>query len=332
MITRIFTGRMELLQYIIVVAFSILIFSVPITLATPLGFNPLYDLFYSFISGNTIAIKGLFIVLVSGIIVLTQVFFDQLNIIERNNRYLFLIAPMLMFSNESAWVLSPALISLAFIVVGTSFIFKISEDDKSIKKLSSAALLYSIGALFYSVNIFAIIVLIVAVNIFRQVSLRDIVAVMFSFILPYVYLFVYYFVVDKFELKYEEFKIQFSEFGIGYSFQVDTVQWVFYILLAIVSGLVIFSVLVNLRNSLIQVRKYMSFIFWGLLNTSFLFLFANDNISQHLIILMYLVSLFYVFFLNKRKKNWITDSVFILFLAYDLFLIYNILIVTNYAL
>ena len=326
MITKIFTGRTELLQYIIVVAFSVLIFYVPVSIATPSGFDPFYNTLYNIISGNDIVIRVLFIVLVSVPIILTQVFLEYLSVIERNNRYFLLIAPMLMFSNSSAWVLSPALISLSFIVLGTSFIFKISENDKSIKKLSSAAIIYSMGSLFYSVNIFSIVVLIIAINIFRQISLRDIVAVIFSFILPYVYLFTYYFVTDQYDVKYQEFINMFSTFGFKYMFQADTLQWVYHIALALISGVMIFSVIANLRSSLIQVRKYVSFFFWGLLNTSLLFLFINDNISQHLIILMYLVSLFYVFFLNKKKKNWIFDIVLYILLAYDLLLIYHLLV------
>ncbi len=326
MITRIFTGRNELLQYIIVVAFSVLIFYVPVTIESPSGFSPLYEQFYNLIASNSILIKAFFVVLIAGPIIFTQVFLEYLGIVDRNNKYLLLLAPMLMFSIPSAWVLSPALISLAFIVIGTSFIFKISENDNSIKKLSSAGMFFSIGSLFYSINIFSVVVLIIAINIFRQVSLRDIMAVIFSFVLPYVYIFTYYFAIGEFEIRYQEFINIFSTFGFKYNFQLDTFQWVFFISYALISIFMIFSVIANLRNSLIQVRKYVSFFFWGLLNTAVLFLFINEYILQHFIILMYLLSLFYVFFLNKKKKNWIFDILLSIFLIYDLVLIYNLIV------
>jgi len=322
MILKIFNGRNELLQFIIVIAFSVLIFFQPVAIAENSGFNPLYDLFIGFINGNQILLRVFFILLVVSPIILTQFFIESNAIIERRNKHFLFIAPLLIFSNPVAWVLSPPLVSLIFIVISFGFVVNSDENDKSIASYSSAAIFLSIGSMFYSIIGFNIILLFLALKLFKQFRIRDFFAVMLSFIVPYLYLFTYYFVNDELAIKWTNFTDQFFNFGFDISFGNNTFDTVYIIILLLISIFVVSTIAVNQRNNLIQVRKFNSFIFWGLLNSLLLVLIAGDNSLYHFIIITFFVAIFYSIFLASKKLVWIFEIIISFYLLHTLYIMW----------
>ena len=322
MILKIFNGRNELLQFIIVIAFSFLLFFQPITIAANSGFNPLFDILVIFINGNAILLRLFFIILVISPIVLAQLFIESNAIIERRNKYLLFIAPLLMFSNKLAWVLSPPLVSLIFLLVASSFIFNSDENDKSIASYSSAAMILSIGSMFYSIIGLNILLLFLALKLFKQFRFRDFFAVIISFIVPYVYLFTYYFINDEFENKWKLFINQFNNFGINISLGTDTFDTIYVVVLLVITAFVVANIFANQRNNLIQVRKFISFIFWGLINSIMFLFIAGDNTLYHFIIITFFASIFYSIFLASKHFVWLFEIIIGFYLLHTLYIIW----------
>ena len=320
MILKIFNGRNELLQFLIVIVFSILIYAIPITVVQDNGFNPLFDALIFLSAGNTIALKIIFIVFTLTPIVLTQFLLETYGIVERRNKFFLFMAPLLIFSNQSAWVLSPALISIMFLIVSTNFLFNADENDRTISKFSSAAIIFSIGSMVYSVIILNFLLLIIALKLFRQFNLRDVIAVIISFIIPYLFLFSYYFVNDQFIQKWDLLRLQFSNIGLYEQINNTTFDLVYAVVFITVSVFVISTVILNQRNNLIQVRKYIAFIFWGLINSVLLLFVAGEYSSYHFVLILFIVAIFYSVFLGAKKMVWMFEFIILFYLIHTLYI------------
>lgn len=323
MILKIFNGRNDALQYLIISLYFILVYLVPVTIAESIGFNPLYDILISLINGNEILIRLVFITITLSPIILTYFFLEHLGVIDRNNKLFVFIAPLFIFSKQAAWVISPPLVSLLFFIIATSFIFRTTEDDKSIAKLFSATLLFSLASLFYSVGIYSVVILIVALGIFKQINVRDVLAIIVSFTIPYVYLFSYFYLTDSFYENWNIFTNQFSNIGLQLYLYKYSFETVFEIVLIIVSVFVVANVLLNQRNSLIQVRKYISFIFWSLIGSFLLLFVSGNNIEYHFIIILFLVSIFFSIYIGSIKKLWFFEAIILFFLLHSIYLIWS---------
>ncbi len=324
MILNIFNGRNQLLQLFIIIAYAALIYFIPVSIADSNGYNPLYDLLINLIRGNGVLIKLLYIIITLSPIIVTHIFLDYLGVIERKNKYFLFIAPLLMFSNKDAWVISPPLVSLILIVIGSTYVLRTTEDDKSMSKLFSATLFFSIASLFYSVAVLNIVLLLIALNIFKQFNFRDALAIIISFTLPYIYLFTYYFVTDSFVENWSYLGTLFNNIGFDVIIFDTPFETAFEVVLISISVFIISTVLVNQRSNLIQVRKYVSFMFLGLLGSIILLLFAGDNTAFHFTIILFLVAIFYTMYFGGKIKVWVYEVFILLFLVHNLFLMWSL--------
>ncbi len=325
MLLKIFNGRNVPLQLIIIVAYLSLILFIPIQLVENNGFNPLYSIIYSLLSGEVLLIKVSFIVLVLLLLLLTQVYSISFGLFKRHHYHFLFVAPLLMFSYPNAWSINPVIISMVLVIVGINQLFRIGNKDKANEELAYSAITFSIASLIYTVLLWDIVLLLLALFLFRQFSIREVFITISSFVLPYIYLFSWFFIKGNLGQKWDSLIDVVRWNPIQLDLNQHWYQTMFNILVLIFIVMVSLSVFSNIRSKLIQIRTYISFLFFALLFSSILLLFSGFMTSYHYVFVLFSIAVLASILFAELKKNWIYEGFIALFLIHNLFLMYQIL-------
>ena len=317
MLLRIFNNKNRFLQFLLIAISSISIFIFPISIAPSVGFNPLYDIVINLIGDNQFTIRIVFILLISIPILLTHYFASMFGIIQRKNFHFLFLAPIFILSNPKAWSINPVLFALLLFVIGISNLFQLNRNENPIV-ISSTAFIFSIASLFYSMFIWNILLIIIALFIFREFKIRELLMVLGSYILPYIYLFTWYFVDDILFLKWKEFTSQLLNFSIDISLYNNYLQIAYTVLTAALVSYLLISLSSSLRNKLIQIREYIVFMLITLFISTIQLIFAGDNTLYHIILIQFLIAFFYSVQLSDKKPNWYNDIVILLLIIHNI--------------
>lgn len=325
MLIRIFNGRNTILQIIVIIVYFAMIFLMPVELVENKGFNPLYNGLYNLLVGNAILIKISFIILVAIPILLTQFFSVSFGLFKRKHYHFLFIAPLLIFSFPNAWSISPVLVSLALIIFGVQQLFNISNKDRANEELAFSAITFSIASLIYTVLLWDILLLIFALFLFRQFNMREVFLVISSFLIPYIYLFSWFFIKGNLAQKWDEF----AQLFYGNNLQIDLHQsWfqiTFIILVIIFSISISISIFKNIRTKLIQIRDFTTFLFLGMVFSTILLLFAGNMTSYHYIYILFSIAILASILFSDLKLNWFYESFILLFLIHNFVIMYQII-------
>jgi len=324
MLIGIFNSKNVLLQFLLIAIVYISVFYFPVNILPNNGFNPLYGVLINLIGNNQILSRIVFVILVISPILLAQYFATLFGIIQRSHFHFLFFAPLLIFSNSMAWSITPVVIALLLLVVGVANLFQLNRAENPIA-LSSTALIFSISSLFYSLFIWNIFLIIIALIIFREFNLRELLMVIASYTLPYVYVFSWYFIDDKLELMWNSFIDSLFSFSIDISSDGTYLQYAFIVFLLFFSIYIITSIILSLRNKLITIRAYLAFLIITFIFSLLLLLFSGDNSPYHYIIVQFLIAILYSIHLNEGKKNWIHESIVMLFVFNYIFNYYLML-------
>ncbi len=325
MLLKIFNGRNTSLQYSIIIAIGIIFLILPVYIAPNNGFNPLYSLVYKLLNGNPWAIRITFGIIVISLLLLTQYYATFYGLFKRKHFQFLIIAPLFIFSSPWAWYLSPPLFSLLLMLIGVKKLFHLGDTEKVTAELSSSAIIFSISSLIYSIMFMNILLIIIALVVFRQFNVRHLFIVISSFILPYIYLFTWYFMTDELSIKWFEFINQFSSFSFMIEFGSNWADYIFIAIISILSIYTILTIIGNLRSKLIQIRGYTVFIIWALIMSVLLIFIAGQNTTFHYIIILFLLSFIFSIYLNDNKPNWILETAIILIIAQKAIIIFQML-------
>jgi len=318
MLLRIFNNKNRLLQFLLIALTSSSLFFLPISIAPSKGFNPLYDIFLNIIGNNQVIISIIFILLITIPIILTQYFAVLFGIIQRNYFHFFFLAPLLIFSNANAWTLNPTLFALLFFVIGVANLFQLNRIENPIV-ISSTAFIFSISSLFYSLFIWNVLLIIVALFIFREFKFREFLMVIGSFVLPYIYIFTWYFVDDVLLIKWNEFINQLFDFSFNLSLNNSYLQIAFAILITALIFFLIISIMSSLRNKLIQIREYIIFFLVTFFFSIFLLFIAGNNTPYQIMIIQFLIAFLYSVHLSDNRPSWYHDIIIILLISHNIF-------------
>ena len=318
MLLRIFNNKNRLLQFLLIAIASTSLFISPISIAPSEGFNPLYSLFISFLENNPITTRIVFALLITIPIILTQYYAVFFGIIQRNYFHFFFLAPIFIFSNNSAWTLNPTLFALLFFVIGVANLFQLNRNENPIV-ISSTAFIFSIASLFYSLFIWTILLIIVALFIFREFKFREFMMVIGSFVLPYIYIFTWYFVDDILSIKWDEFINQSLNFSFNITLFNGYEQTAFTTIIIVLTFYLLVSIFKSLRNKLIQVREYLTFFLVTFAFSIVLLLIAGNNTPYQIIIIQFLIAFLYSVHLSDNKPRWHHDIIILLLISHNIF-------------
>jgi hypothetical protein len=112
------------------------------------------------------------------------------------------LMPLFIFSLMTSVFLSvqklnPVLIYLFFVVHGLERLFGSPTQNRNTNRCFDAAFFMGIGSLFYAKGIFFFPILIISMGILRVANLRSFMAAIIGLMLPFIFSFTYFFLVNK---------------------------------------------------------------------------------------------------------------------------------------
>jgi hypothetical protein len=324
MIIKIFSGRNIIIQFALILLVWIPVFTIPIQLIPNYGYNPLYDYIYHLLEGKLIIQKITFIILLAVPVFLTQIMATSFGLYKRHNYIFVLISPLIILSTNSLWSVNPVLFSLPFIILGTYHLFKIINIESANTPLSASAIYFSIGSLFYSVLIWDLFLILLALQIFRQFNLREMMLIIVSFFLPYLYLLSWYYLNNQLIEKWNLLTAHPIR-SLPLEIPNHWINYVFYIIFALISIYIIFLLLAAQRNKLIQIRTYILFLLWSLFLSTALVFVAGENFAFHFLFIFFLIAVLVGIYLSDQTKNKLMDIFIFLFAFHYLYQLFHLI-------
>jgi hypothetical protein len=176
-----------------------LAFNQGLTVATT-GAMPLYDLLIRYVQPQ----QKLFYCIFSCILVISQAFhlnfvFNRHEVIYKNSWMPSLFYVLLMSMLPQFLVFQPALIANSITIFVIDKIFKLYKNQQPLSLDFDIGFLISISALFYFPSIILGLLFFSGIIILKPFSWRDWIVGFLGFILPFFFMFTYYFLTDQFQ-------------------------------------------------------------------------------------------------------------------------------------
>jgi len=277
---------------------------------------PLFNLFENFIPVNSLASK-----LVGFAFVLFQAFlliqFNKKYILINSRTYLpaffyILIAgsfiPLQSFN--------PVIIGTVFIFLALNYIFSIYRVEYALNKLYVAGFFISIASLFWIPFAVFFLVIWISLAVLRPFIGREWIVSILGFLTPYLFVFVFYFVV--YDLA--EITLLLENIIEGFLFvkEFHTINLAYYLFYGFLSFIIInasYVLIINFQKKKIRTRKYFVINWWVFLFCLLLFFFFK-NVSFEI---SYLISIPVSFLLTNYfytvKRSWYLNSVIIILIG-----------------
>jgi|GEM_PF-2371987 hypothetical protein len=321
LLVPLFNGKNILLQFFVILLFWVPLIFLNIGIEAPSGINPIYDLMYRWIAPFPQIYRWVFLLFAFGNTLLLNWISTHYQLISRGNYHLFYLLPLFTFSYASSLNISPALISMPFLLYGLFKIFSLGNLEKAQFELSSIAIILALYSMAYWVMLSSFLLLALALLMFRPFKYREWMIILVSFSIPYFYLFTGYFVADQLQTQWNEFT-QFK-FGLAVPFTANLFQTVFYAVVVLSTILIMTFLGGKLRKKLIQIRISISFIILLILFNSLLLFIANTHTYSHSYLILSFITLLMSIYINEQKKNYFFEALIIWAIAFQLYQAYH---------
>ena len=275
---------------------------------------PLYKLLHSSLGENNILRK---------IIALVLLIINSLWLVRLNTKFILIktrtYLPALFYAFIcSSFIplqdLTPALIASTFFIFTIELMFDSYKDEKLSYKFFEAALLVSIGSLFYAKISLFMTVIWISLILLRPGNWREWMYSFIGFLLPYLFLISIYYLTDQ-DMQTNITGI-LSNFNITRGFEYfNRYYFVFYLFLfflLIVSSIKLIGIYQGLK---IYIRKYFKVFFW-IFVAAMTFYFAAYNNAVELIYFstVPVAYIFTYYFISARSKTFL-EILFTIFLG-----------------
>ena len=141
------------------------------------------------------ALLSFVLVLLTGFSISRMV--SQHNLTNRQGLMPLLIFGLMTSAFLSVQKLNPVLIYLFFVVHGIERLFGCPQQNRNINRCFDAAFFMGIGSLFYAKGLFFFPILIIGMGILRVANLKSLMAAFIGLLLPFIFSFTYFFLIDK---------------------------------------------------------------------------------------------------------------------------------------
>lgn len=141
------------------------------------------------------ALFSFVLVLLTGFAISRMV--SQHNLMSHQGLMPLLIFGLMTSAFLSVQKLNPVLIYLFFVVHGLERLFGCPTQNRNINRCFDAAFFMGVGSLFYAKGIFFFPILIIGMGILRVANLKSLMAAIIGLLLPFIFSFTYFFLVNK---------------------------------------------------------------------------------------------------------------------------------------
>ncbi len=193
----------------------------PGILVTGHSTQPLYNLIAGWLAGNPLlqVILG-FVLLIIQSLIFNVIMISQ-GLVSKNSMIPAIVYVVLMSTNFDNLTLTPLLLSAFFILTLLGRVFTMYERSDNLMELFSSGLLISFASMAYFPSFFFLIFILYVLVIYRIVTWREWTAPFVGFLIPYLYLWVFYFWVESLNPVYDEYVNFFNELFIT-TLHIDT--------------------------------------------------------------------------------------------------------------
>jgi hypothetical protein len=305
--TRPITVLVLFLLLAFISAFSVYIYFTNIAFQTKYLIDPVYqhlgNIFQSIISVGLILSLGFLVN-----------FIVHDNSITRNNSYALLFFIVLVASDPSLVILNPVLSSVFFVVLAMKNLLSLHVHKEMTQKLFNSGLLLGIASVIYPYAILYGILIFLGIVIYGADGWRKWFIPILGILVPYYFLFSWYFWFDKLDFFRDKFFIKtfyIAESSFNESPGTLLVWGVFAVL-------TIFSILdysKNMGAHKPDTRKGYAMTFLALMIGLVITLVGTINNGQELIIMFLPISIIWAKFIQHQKKElWRTIFIIVVIL------------------
>jgi hypothetical protein len=211
------------------------------------------------------------------------------------------------FFKESL-VLSPASISLTFLILCTKNIFELIKKEKAFGDVYDVGMLAAIATLFYFPSILFLVFAYAALGAVRSFSYKEWVIVLFGFLSPFILVFTWYFWTDQQALLLHDIANIHGKIWLK-GLALNSANWILIGSLALLSIAALVLLPGALYSTLIQVRKYASsLVFLIFLILASFYLQQTVSLS-HLSLLALPLSIIFSIVLMQIKNKRVSEVI-----------------------
>ncbi len=248
-------------------------------------------------------------ILASILIFLTANFINRLIIQNRISKHLTLL-PGLFFiivtaGMPSGMVLSPALISVFFILLSLLNLNRTYKNRESATHIFNTGFYIGLATLCYPANFFLLPFGFIGLLNLRSFKISEFTIYISGIFVPLFLLGTYYYWNDNLELIFQIFQFDNGILGVFAKMNLQVLSY----LLAI--GVTVFYAIVRYNSytmkSSIQVQKKVDILYWFMLFTLLIMFFTEEVTATHLVILAIPFSVFIGLSYEKMKNNLVAE-------------------------
>ena len=215
--------------------------------------------------------------------------------------------------------LNPVSISVIFLIIAVFKIFDTYKKERLCYNFFDAALLISVGSLFYFNLIFLIVLIWIGLILLRPFIWREWVFTLIGLLVPYIILFFYYYMMDlDINSLLGTYKSYFLYKRYGMNFDLSyRLLAIYYLLMLIISSIYMIAVYPVKK---IYARKFFMFFLWLFIVAITIYFFIPSAGYEMIIIASLSVSFLLTHFFVNVRPNWINSSLFDMFFGLLIYL------------
>lgn len=215
--------------------------------------------------------------------------------------------------------LNPVSVSVIFLIIAVFKIFDTYKKEKLCYNFFDAALLISVGSMFYFNLIFLIVIIWIGLIILRPFIWREWVFTLIGIIIPYIILFFYYYLMElDINSLFGTYKSYFlyKRYDISFNLSYKLLA-LYYLLMLVISSIYMIGVYPVKK---IYARKYFMFFLWLFIAALAIYFVVPSAGYEMIIIASLSVSFLLTHFFVNVKLNWINSSLFDMFFGLLIYL------------
>jgi hypothetical protein len=294
----------------------------PVALEKPASFGPVYQYIYALLSGKPWLIYTTYLLLIVTEALLLQLLVARFRLISFNNYLVVFLWQVLIFSIPQIASVNPVLIAGLITTWSLFKLFDLSSEENTLPNLFTVGFLLSLASLIYGLMIWYFIPLILALFILSLINWREIVVVIVSFFLPYLYLFVYGFVSGT---SYDFFSGTDSVALMPEFLSLLRAQWAVFVTVLLLIMLVVFSLVdffMNFLYKLIQIRNYVTVLTLLLVFSIILDFFSGYWWLAHAYLIFIPLVILFAMSLADRARSRLANILLYLIVVFEIVQVY----------
>ena len=306
-----------MLQYFLLLILGILLwlgaFIKPVSVENEINeyLNPGYFLLLSLIGNSALFTKVVAFLMILGGALLFNFILTKYDLVPKNFLIPAMVYLVLMSYSPNLLHLHHASISGLMIVIMLYFIFQVYAEEQAFPQVFNSGLLIGVASLFYFPSVYFLFFIWITFIVFSLYKWREWLIVLIGFIVPYIFLFTYYFWFDKLEvalLAYEDYLLNLSFIDFSFSFSYLSYLIMGFVILFILYSL--FRISTEVGEKTINIRKHFWTVFWLFFIAILTYLISGNNFHSDQVFILIPVSVFISYTLSYSRRVIRTEIIF----------------------